>query len=178
MKVRIVYYLIAGFYVLFNGSCSIIIISPGNEKDILFYFNSFEKPDDLRGWEGDAYRVVEGDVPPQGGKKALDVSGGCIVPHAMYWFKSASKDRKFILTTWGKWLHGPGGISLESEPNPISSYRPYIGISIDQSEWTFYESDDTLTVPANVAFRLSIYAGGFVSGTILVDRVSIIQIME
>jgi hypothetical protein len=178
MKVRIVYYLIAGFYLLFNGSCSIIIISPDNEKDILFYFNSFEKPDDLRGWEGDAYRVVEGDVPPQGRKKALEVSGGCIIPHASFLFQPEPVNRRFILHAWGKWLHGSGGISLESEPNPISSYRPYIGMSIDRPEWTFYESKDTLTVPANIPFRLSVLAGGLVPGAVMVDRISIIRIME
>jgi hypothetical protein len=177
MKNRIVLYLITGLSLLFNNNCS-SLLSPETGKDTLFYFNSFENPKDLDGWEGYAFEVVEGDVPPVGGKKALHVAGGCVIPHATYLFEAAPTDRKYILSVWGKWLNGSGGISLETEPNPISSYRPYIGMAIDHPEWSFYETEDTLTVPATIPFRLSIVAGGIISGAILVDRVSIIQIME
>jgi hypothetical protein len=132
------------------------------------YFNSFEAQSDIDGWIGGAYNFSN-DVPIQGGKRSLSVSGGCIIPHAQYKVGAQNSDYYFILKFWGKNLSNGGGVSLGVDR---AGYRG-TGIDVTKKEWTYYESQDTVFCPANTNLTLDIIAGGIIGSAILVDMIEI-----
>ena len=77
---------IVGFVFLFSFfSCENSDQEPFIPLDS-FYFNSFEKNSDTTGWYGIGSEHIVEDAPDVGGKHSLEVSGGCVIPHAYYRF--------------------------------------------------------------------------------------------
>ncbi len=139
----------------------------------VFYRNSFESPEDTAGWYGYAAMELIEKAPRWGGRYSLRVSGGCPIPHAIFDFEPASYDRQFILQGWGKAVEGTGGVGLFSN---FYSMGESIGFPVKRSQWTFYESEDTLFVAAGDTMSIHISAGGIAPSTILVDLITIREI--
>ncbi len=133
----------------------------------LVYFTSFEKDADTSGWQGYGYDL-RNEAPSNGGNRSLFVSGGCIWPHALLNLKPLEQDSRLIIRCWGKNLGIGGGVSLA-----IDDFRKSIHISVQDQEWTAYESSDTLFCPAGSKLSLLLGAGGFVSSAMLVDLIEI-----
>ena len=66
-----------------------------NTLEQQIYFNSFESQSDTVGWRGYAFNFAN-DVPSQGGKKSLSISGGCILPHAQYTISAQNTDYHLV----------------------------------------------------------------------------------
>jgi hypothetical protein len=141
--------------------------------EVVIYSNSFESSDDTIGWHVNADIQFHLEAPPNGGEQSLYVSGGCIVPHFWTELGPFEKDIFLLLRCWGKNLGIGGGVSIEVEGDyPRAASHIYI----NQKEWTYYESKDTLFCPAGKEIILSMVSGGFVSSAMLVDLVEIINV--
>jgi hypothetical protein len=137
------------------------------------YFNSFEAGKDTVGWRGYGGIIFMQDAPAGGGKQSLQVSGGCIWPHASFVLPAFRHDGYFIVQCWGKNLMIGGGVEL----NIAGGYdKPGIGIPIQNPAWTFYASADTLFCPANCKLELTLGAGGIAASAMLVDLIQIIKV--
>jgi len=142
--------------------------TPEDTSEQQIYFNSFESQSDTVGWKGYAFNFSN-DVPSQGGKKSLSISGGCIIPHAQYTISAQNTDYYLVLKLYGKNLSNGGGVCLSVNKEGFRS----ISISVSEKDWILYESHDTLFCPANTSLTLSASAGGFISSEILIDMVEI-----
>jgi hypothetical protein len=138
------------------------------ERGQQIYFNSFESQTDTVGWEGNAFSFAN-DSPKHGGKKSLGISGGCVLPHAQYTVSPQNTDCYLIFKFWGKNLSNGGGVFLEINK---AGYRGY-SFDVSDSDWTLYESPDTLFCPANTSIMIGAIAGGISSSAILIDMVEI-----
>ncbi len=136
------------------------------------YSNDFESPADTVGWVGYGSMQLRDDVPPGGGRYSLFVSGGCIGPHASFRIMKASGDSRFILRFWGKRLINGGGVGLGFSESPTGG----IGVSVADSTWTHYESQDILYCPADSSLWLTMVSGGFIPGAMLVDNIEVVQV--
>ena len=137
------------------------------------YFNSFEAGKDTVEWRGYGGIKFMKDAPVGGGKQSLQVAGGCIWPHANFVLPAFRHDGYFIVQCWGKNLMTGGGLEL----NLAGDYaKSGIGISIQNPDWTFYESTDTLYCPANRNLELLLGAGGIVPSAMLVDLIQVIKV--
>jgi hypothetical protein len=70
------------YFTIFGCSDSVSL-----ENDKIIYMNSFEEESDFEGWEGISSASWQNDVPNEKSKKSVFISGGCIIPHALYIFK-------------------------------------------------------------------------------------------
>ena len=150
-------------------------LSQAQQGNIVIYFNSFESPQDTIGWQGYGAREFRNDVPPSGGNQSLYISGGCIVSHAWIELGPFEEDGFFQLRCWGKDLAIGGGIWLEEEGDYP---RDQIGMVINQKEWKYYESAETLFCLAGKKIILSMGAGGIASSAMLVDKVEIVNVQS
>lgn len=164
MKSYIIYFILLPF--LISSSCEKDIIP--NDLNNPIYFNSFETSSDTIGWKGYGQISLYNDAPKTGGKKSLFVSGGCVIPHAIYNVGPQTDECYIILKCWGKNLEVGGSIYLK----PDNGYRS-ISISVTGKNWTVYESQDTLFCPANESLILELISGGIMSSAMLVDLLEI-----
>ncbi len=141
-----------------------------NTTDSL-YFNSFESSSDTIGWRGVSENDIIKDTPESGGSKSLKVSGGCVIPHVQFKTVPLTEDCRVVLKCWGKNLSNGGGISLHKENESGSIY-----ISVSETSWTNYISNDTLNCPAGNSLILQLNSGGFMSSAMLVDLVEIVKV--
>lgn len=131
---------------------------------------SFEADADTTGWWGHGgYRFVA-DAPPGGGSRSLEVSGGCIVPHAVRSIIVPRDGRKLILSMWGKLVANGGGASLTWSGNEGDGIR----ISVTDSVWTRYESSALNNAHAGDILRLELMSGGIVYGAMRVDLLEVL----
>lgn len=162
---------IVGFLLLFSiSSCENSDQEPFIPLDS-FYFNSFEKNSDTTGWYGIGTDNIVEDAPKTGGKHSLEVSGGCVIPHAYFQFAPLSEDNNFVLKCWGKNLSNGGSIHLR-----IEDYSEHIGISVSEPEWTKYISEDTLHGTAGDTLILELFSGGIISSAMRVDQIEITKV--
>lgn len=132
------------------------------------YFNSFETSSDIYEWDSyGSFRLYE-VAPPKGGKRSLYISGGCLAPHAVLNTSSIKRNTMVSLQLFGKALQRGGSIRLEN----ISSEKS-ISIFVTDSTWTHYQSSKQLYVRTNDRLRLTMSAGGFIPGSMLVDLLEI-----
>ncbi len=139
------------------------------------YFNSFTSPQDTTGWWGYGGMQLSDEAAPGGGSKSLYVSGGCIYPHAVYDLGPFPKDLEITIEGWGKALQGTGGVAvglnfLDGEN------QGSIGFRVDQPEWTFYKTDETLFIKSGETISLHIAAGGIAPAAILVDLLALREV--
>lgn len=145
-------------------------LDPGSPNNRI-YFNSFESSADTVGWQGYGAIGLKTEAPVDGGEKSLLVSGGCFVPHASFEISPMARDSHLILKCWGKNLAIGGSVTLESIDGSNQ-----ISISIQDSSWTYYESEEALYCPANKPLRLSLNSGGFIYSAMLVDLIQITRV--
>ena len=138
---------------------------------IVVYSNSFESSQDTVGWRGTGSREFRGDAAPDGGQQSLYVSGGCLWPHAWIELTPDESDGLYILRCWGKDLQIGGEVELNVEGSMLGPW-----ITVNQKEWVYYESADTLCCPAGKKIVLSMGAGGIVPSAMLVDRIEIVRV--
>ncbi len=139
-------------------------------KPYTVYVNSFESPSDTVGWEG----LVEfrNDAPPDGGTQSLFVSGGCVMPHAMYELEPLFEDSYLTVRCWGKRLLDGGIVHLGSQ----GMFYEGVSLHVSDSVWTFYESPDSIFCPANQSVYISLASGGFVPDSMLVDMIEVVRV--
>jgi hypothetical protein len=149
---------------------SLMLFSCEKESDPgqQIYFNSFESQSDVTGWIGNAFNFSD-DVPSQGGKKSLSVSGGCVLPHAQYSVPPQNTDCYLFLKFWGKNLSNGGSVHLYVNK---SGYKEF-SFEVSGKGWTLYEGRDSLFCPANTSLTLEAMAGGITGSAILIDMVEI-----
>ncbi len=135
------------------------------------YFNSFELPSDTIGWIGIGKNDIIKDAPASGGNNSLFVSGGCVIPHAYFKTVPLTEDCSVVLKCWGKNLSNGGSVSLHKKNESGSIY-----ISVSETSWTNYISNDTLSCPAGNSLILQINSGGFMSSAMLVDLIEIAKV--
>jgi hypothetical protein len=159
----------SNFWIIFLIlSLTVSSCEKANEPGEQIYFNSFESQSDTAGWIGNAFTFAN-DSPKHGGKKSLGISGGCVLPHAQFTVSPQNTDCYLIFKFWGKNLSNGGAVFLEINKQ---GYRGY-SFDVADSDWTLYESPDTLFCPANTSLTLGAISGGISSSAILIDMVEI-----
>ena len=136
-----------------------------------FYFTSFESPADTFGWYGIGTEMRVADAPRVGGAFSVEISGGCIIPHAYYEFAPLSEDCRLKLRCWGKNLSNGGSVTLHLE-----DHSGHINISVTEPGWTAYESEDTLFCAAGSTLILELNSGGLLSSAMRVDQLEISEV--
>lgn len=135
----------------------------------LVYFNSFESQADTVGWFGYGQLSIHDDAPPEGGHQSAFVSGGCIIPHAKFRLTTLPPSGTIILKCWGKNLAIGGAIQLSK----VNDARSSIFIGIDDTVWTAYQANNSLTYTALDTLELEMMSGGIVASAMCVDRIEI-----
>ncbi|HVO75567.1 MAG TPA: YCF48-related protein [Ignavibacteriaceae bacterium] len=139
----------------------------------VIYSNSFETPQDTIGLHGYGSIQFNSDAPPDGGNQSLYISGGCLWPHALFELGSFNSNGLYIIRCWGKNLQIGGDVSLNVEGNlPLNG----INISVNEKNWTYYESAETLFCPAGKKLELSMNAGGIAASAMLVDKIEVVNV--
>jgi photosystem II stability/assembly factor-like uncharacterized protein len=146
-------------------------LSQGQQRGIVVYSNSFESPLDTVGWRG--YMEFRNDAAPDCGNQSLFISGGCVWPHASIELGPYDDSGFYAIRCWGKDLQIGGSISIEVGGGDAPDR---IGITINNKEWTKYESDQTLFCPAGRKIILSLGAGGIVASAMLIDKLEIVNV--
>ena len=163
-------------FILIFSLFSIISCEKNSDQDpvfsiVSFYFNSFESSSDTAGWYGISVGDIVEEAPTVGGKYSLEVSGGCVIPHAYYRFIPITEDCSLVLKCWGKNLSNGGSISLYTENQSGS-----IHISVSESVWTNYISEDTLHCMPGNTLMLELNSGGIISSAMLIDQIEITEV--
>ncbi len=143
-------------------------------KDDVWYFNSFETSKDLEGWKGLSPKLFRHDVPPGGGKQAILISGGCVVPHASYELTAPSENSRLHIRCWAKLLATGGIISLTN----VADRNEAVSISVTDTVWTKLQSEQALNCRPGEKIRIELMSGGFVAGGMLVDNIEVIVVHE
>ena len=156
--------------ILFGCEKDITTVPPESQRAYI-YFNSFEYPTDIIGWQGYGMRIYN-DAPSIGGKRSLFISGACMVPHAWIDFQNKSLSSYFNLRCWGKSLLRSGHVNLRQKNDYLKSVQIYIS----DSSWTSYKSDGSLFCAYNDTLRLELISGGFVPDSMLVDLIEIVPV--
>ena len=139
----------------------------------LYYFNSFESAADTAELDnGYAWVELMPDAPPEGGKKSLFISGGCIAPHASIKLNPLAEDGHFILRCWGKTAEIGGSVVM----SVADDYPHQIGVFVQDSTWIAYETPDTLYCPAGGQLLISLSSGGFAQSSMLVDLLEVVKV--
>jgi hypothetical protein len=133
------------------------------------YFTSFESAQDTVGWPKYGEMTFSEDVPPDGGGRSIQISGGCIHPHAELEIEGPPWNSYVRIECWGKNLAIGGGLSLSRTDEPNTG----ISLAVTDSSWTRYVSADSLFCPAGRKLRIEIGAGGFVASAMLVDLLAV-----
>jgi hypothetical protein len=139
----------------------------------VIYSNSFETPQDTVGMLDYGFIDFNTEVPPDGGNQSLYVSGGCLWPHAMIELGPFNRDGLYKIRCWGKDLEIGGGVLLNVEGNKTLGG---INIGVNEKNWTFYESPETLYCPAGKKMELSMGAGGIAPSAMLIDKLEVVKI--
>jgi hypothetical protein len=167
------------FYDALKTSVIAMLIVPGcnhptypEENGEILYASSFESDSDTAGWHGYGSLQFRSEPAPDGGKRSLHVSGGCIVPHAEIELGPPGQDSRILLSCWGKNLGigGTVGITMKGQ------LRKYAPIAVQDTVWTFYESKDTLFAQAGSPLILSVMSGGIVPSAMLLDLIEVRRI--
>jgi hypothetical protein len=155
--------------VVFCGwRCDELVTPPGGATSEVVYFTSFEKDVDTSGLRGYGHLQLRNEAPPKGGNRSLFVFGGCIWPHGSIGLKPLDHDSRLMIRCWGKNLGIGGSVSLG-----IDDFRKSIHITVQNQEWTAYESSDTRFYPAGSKLSLSVGAGGIAPSAMLVDLIEV-----
>lgn len=139
--------------------------------DNSFYFNSFESTSDTAGWYGISTDHRIEDAPAVGGRYSIQISGGCVIPHARYIFSPLAESLDLVLKCWGKNLSNGGSVNLYT-----MDYSKAAHISVSESSWTRYQCEDTLHCSKGDTLVLDLISGGFLPSAILIDQLEIMEL--
>lgn len=152
--------------------------SPSFQEDqepsfpITVYFNSFESSADSANWKGVWPAMFVSDPSPGGGEKSLHISGGCLQPTAYIDIPVQPDSGNYTISCWGKKGIGSGSVILT-----ISGETYHDGtelrLLINQDDWTYIESEDSIYCAQYKQLRLEIFCGGWVSQSMFVDQIKI-----
>jgi hypothetical protein len=174
-------------FVLFICACSTPVDSDGrlnetivskspdsrSDSDVVF-FSSFESPSDSTGWLGyGGFHTVE-DFPTGGGSRSLEISGGCIHPHAITTIVGPSVDGELRIECWGKNLVLGGGVSLYRLADPSKR----ISLFVSESTWTFLRSEESLFVRAGDSLAIEMSSGGIAYSAMRIDLLAVRRVMR
>jgi len=137
------------------------------------YFNSFESAADTTGWYGITQEMFVGNPAPGGGKRSLDIGGGCLQPAAYLDLLPHDGSGYFTISCWGKATEPSqvGRIVLAKVKE--NGEREEIQLRVERKHWTFYRSEKSLYCSASCELRLEIWIGGFVPANMFVDCIGI-----
>ncbi len=133
------------------------------------FFNSFESQSDTVGWVRYGGMAFVADAPPNGGKQSVRVTGGCIVPHALFQFSGPPLGGTVVLQCWGKNLAIGGGVSLYRVGN--DSKR--IWISVTDTIWTFKQAEQVLQCQPGDRLAIEMMSGGIAPSSMLIDLLEV-----
>ena len=139
--------------------------SPILENNKVLYFTSFENDLDVQWYEG--MKELADDAAPGGGQRSLFINGGCVVPHLIYKPGPYKRDMLLEMSLWGRTDRG-GSVFLMAEGGAANAV-----VDIGDAEWTFYESEEAVYVPAGEKVLLSFVSGGFVGSSTFFDLLEI-----
>ena len=153
------------YFTIFGCSNS---LSP--EEDEIVYMNNFEKESDFNDWKGISSENWRDDVPNEKSKKSVFISGGCIMPHALYVFKNNLPQGYYTIECWGKaYSRTMGGtVSLKYQTNEDYNYSS-VNIGFQDSVW-MYKISDTLFFDKSYNLTIEMNAGGFLASAMLIDN--------
>ncbi|MGB2868387.1 MAG: hypothetical protein WBD36_08050 [Bacteroidota bacterium] len=151
------------------AGCKSQISDASTANSDLVYFNSFESQADTAGWFGYGQLALHQGAPPDGGLQSAYISGGCIVPHARIRLTTLPPAGTITLKCWGMNLALGGAIQLSKVNDPQSGLL----IAINDTAWTAYQADGSMTYSSLDTLELEMMSGGIVSSAMLVDRIEI-----
>ena len=160
--------------VLSCGTCSCKnATEPQNKlQGITLYSNSFESVSDTIGWSGYGALLLKDDAAPEGGNSSLFVSGGCMVPHAVYDLPAAESDGYYRIACWGKNLAQGGGVELKA----AKASGKGVEVAVTEKDWTSYASADSIFCPVGDHLRIEMICGGIVYSAMLVDLIEVVRV--
>jgi len=144
-------------------------VSPEMEQFI--YSNSFEKESDFEGWEGICSDNWKYDVPNDESKKSVFISGGCVIPHSKYVFKTYMSPGYYTIECWGKAYPKTfgGEVSLKYQIDENYNFSS-VNIGFSDSVWT-HKVSDTLFFDKSHDLTIEMNAGGLVASAMLIDNI-------
>ena len=108
---------------------------------------------------------------PGGGKySALVSDNGNYLSHLD--LSQSKRDRYLTIRFWAK-AQGTGGVVFFSI---LGTQQEEIWINIHDTSWFYYQASDTLFCPALHTPRITMFAGGFLYGRMLVDLMEVEKI--
>lgn len=135
------------------------------------FFNSFEAPKDTANWYWAGKHSFVDDVPPGGGRQALKVNGGNVLPVGSFLSRPLKHGGYFTVECWGKLLDIGGYIELSTiDRHEIAAT---VRLNVLEPNWTFVQSQDTLYCPPNHSLMMSIKTGILLDGAMLLDMIRI-----
>lgn len=147
------------------------LVDPKNPSGVL-YFNSFENSDDLNEFDGYAGELSD-DVMDNAGDSCMVVNGGCIVPHAYLDLGPFNDDKLLKMSVYAKYLGSfGGGITARN----ISDFTQSLELNVQDSVWTFYETDNNLELLAGDTLRINFISGGLVCAPSAFDLFTIEEV--
>lgn len=147
------------------------------DSPITVYFNSFESEEDAANWVGFSPAMFVSDPSPGGGEKSLLIGGGCIIPSAWIDLPVQPDGGKYTISCWGKKGTGSGSIRLTIFDETYHDETELI-LRINQDDWTYIQSEDSIYCAQDKQLRLEIHGGGGYGGslTMFVDQIKVERI--
>ena len=160
------FFFFAMFLLLLGISCTKNVPAP-DINTLVLYSNSFENDADTIGWEGYCSVYFTENAPEGGANRSVSVSCGCIVPHESFKIGPFDEDKRLVVSCMARGFYFGGNLSLSYGDMAVGFTIPA------DSTWRYFESLDTLFVPANEDVRLNMSAGGFAAGMIELDLLEV-----
>ena len=140
-------------------------VDPVYDTANAYYATSFENEKDLAGWQGISTAELRSDAAPGYGSKSVFISGGCVIPHASLVLPPPGAAKNVRIGFYAKLLSSSGVCEMVVG----SDYHGAKYISVSDSNWTFYRSDEIIHWPADSTLTIWLNSGGFTGGAMLVD---------
>jgi photosystem II stability/assembly factor-like uncharacterized protein len=138
-------------------------------KGTVVYSTSFETDEDTSDWYG-LYSFSD-DVPEGGGQRSAFISGGCVWPHAWKKIGPLEEAGNYIVRCKAKNLDNGGMISIAHIQD--SGFDVYLAVT--DTGWASYQTHKQLYCNAGDIIILSLNSGGYVSSSMLVDMIEVVN---
>ncbi len=152
--------------------------STAPSRTALYYSNSFELPDDAKGWSGLTADMFVVDPAPNSRNRSLQIGGGCIQPTAWLVFPKTKEETRFTLSCWGK-VDQPnqsGTVLLRVEGDTGDSNT--VSLRIKDRNWMYLTSSAFLVCPKGRQLRVEMLIGGILFASMHVDGLIIEKVAD
>ena len=151
-------------------------LSSDNKNDV-FYFNSFEADKDSSGWTGLGLSkdMFANDPCPEDGKRSLHIGGGCPQPAASIEL-SPVEEGNYKFSFWAKMGQQSQSAQVILKTCCDTESQDKLVVLVDSTNWKHYQSEGYLHVPANKKLNLEIWVGGIVYADVFIDNLKIEKI--